>query len=229
MRWSPYSPLDLRRAPATAPAAARALLHLLTSLRHGRLDVQLPDGSQSRFGDSDAAGSHAAIRLLNWNVCAETLKSGDIGFAESYVAGDWTTPDLPALMKLIVANRDAVGLGLTVWDPGEVRVVGVPVVRARCRVAVDPLVADAKRRGGDRRVQVCTGRSDDVGDEWFGRPLVLRIGIANRDGRVVDGDLDQSHRIRLRGVATARERGGQCLRIGMPLRYCALLREDRWR
>ena len=96
------------RLPPTAPAAARAVLRLLLSLRHGRLDLQLPDGSQSRFGDPQAAGPHAAIRLLNWNVCGAALKSGDIGFAESYIAGDWTTPDLAALMKLFVANRDAV-------------------------------------------------------------------------------------------------------------------------
>ena len=96
------------RLPATAPAAARAVLRLLASLRHGRLDLQLPDGSQSRFGDPHAAGPHAAIRLLNWNVCAAALKSGDIGFAEGYIAGDWTTPDLAALMKLFVANREAV-------------------------------------------------------------------------------------------------------------------------
>jgi cyclopropane-fatty-acyl-phospholipid synthase len=96
------------RLPSAAPAAARAVLRLLTSLRHGRLDAQLPDGTQTRFGAPDAAGPHAAIRLVNWNVCAATLRSGDIGFAESYIAGDWTTPDLPALMKLLVANREAV-------------------------------------------------------------------------------------------------------------------------
>ena len=94
--------------PPTAPTAARAMLHLLAGLRHGRLDVQLPDGTQSRFGAADAAGPHAAIRLSNWKVCAAALKSGDIGFAEGFIAGDWTTPDLPALMKLFVANRDVV-------------------------------------------------------------------------------------------------------------------------
>ena len=93
--------------PSGAPAAARAALRLLGGLRHGRLDLQLPDGTQSRFGAADAAGPHAAMRLSNWNVCAAALKSGDIGFAESYIAGDWSTPDLAALMQLFVANRDA--------------------------------------------------------------------------------------------------------------------------
>jgi cyclopropane-fatty-acyl-phospholipid synthase len=102
---SSSSPFTL---PPTAPIAARGVLRLLAGLRHGRLDVQLPDGAQARFGAADDSGPHAAMRLANWKVCAAALRSGDIGFAESYIAGDWTTPDLAALMKLLVANRDAV-------------------------------------------------------------------------------------------------------------------------
>jgi cyclopropane-fatty-acyl-phospholipid synthase len=94
--------------PATAPAAARAVFRLLGKLSIGRLQVQLPDGSAAHFGTQDSAGPHAAIRLTNWNVCAAALKSGDIGFAESYIAGDWHTPDLAALMRLFIANRDAI-------------------------------------------------------------------------------------------------------------------------
>ncbi|MES2957929.1 MAG: cyclopropane-fatty-acyl-phospholipid synthase family protein [Pseudomonadota bacterium] len=102
---SSSSPFTL---PPTAPIAARAVLRLLAGLRRGRLDVQLPDGAQARFGAADDGGPTAAMRLANWNVCASALRSGDIGFAESYIAGDWSTPDLAALMKLFVANRDAV-------------------------------------------------------------------------------------------------------------------------
>jgi cyclopropane-fatty-acyl-phospholipid synthase len=41
-------------------------------------------------------------------VCSAALKSGDIGFAESYIAGDWTTPHLTDLLKLLIANRQQV-------------------------------------------------------------------------------------------------------------------------
>ncbi|HWH75185.1 MAG TPA: cyclopropane-fatty-acyl-phospholipid synthase family protein [Methylibium sp.] len=95
--------------PVSAPMAARAVFRVLERLRHGGLDVRLPDGSGASFGGPHAAADpRAVIRLRNWNVCAAALKSGDIGFAESYVAGDWTTPDLAALLKLLVANRDAI-------------------------------------------------------------------------------------------------------------------------
>jgi cyclopropane-fatty-acyl-phospholipid synthase len=94
--------------PPSAPAAARAVFRLLGKLSIGRLQVQLPDGSVAQFGAHDSSGPHAAIRLANWNVCGAALKSGDIGFAESYIAGDWHTPDLAALLRVVIANREAI-------------------------------------------------------------------------------------------------------------------------
>ena len=98
----------LSALPASSPAAARAVFGLLKKLSHGTLDVQLPDGSRAHFGSAAKGEMRAAIRLRNWNVCAAALKSGDIGFAESFIAGDWTTPDLASLLKLFIANRDEI-------------------------------------------------------------------------------------------------------------------------
>jgi len=89
--------------PRNAPAAARTVMQLLQRLQHGSLSLQLPDGTVQRFGSTD--GPHASLRLHNWNVCGAALKSGDIGFAESYIAGDWHSPNLTELLRLFVANR----------------------------------------------------------------------------------------------------------------------------
>ncbi len=94
--------------PSSAPAAARAVFRLLRQIRVGTLDLQLFDGSQVHFGTGAEGQPRAAIRLLDWGVCSAALKSGDIGFAESYIDGHWTTPDLAALLKLFIANRDAI-------------------------------------------------------------------------------------------------------------------------
>jgi len=91
--------------PESAPGAARRVFRLLSLLQHGSLDVQLPDGSQLHFGRHE--GPRAALRIKSWEVCAAALRAGDIGFAESYVAGDWSTPDLCALLELLVRNREA--------------------------------------------------------------------------------------------------------------------------
>ncbi len=100
MNTTTVSPLYI---PDGAPAAARTALKLLQRLSHGTLAVQLPDGSTQCFGDGGLP--HAAISLKNWNVCIAALKSGDIGFAESYIAGDWTTPSLTDLLKVFIRNR----------------------------------------------------------------------------------------------------------------------------
>lgn len=92
--------------PPGAPAAARSALKLMQRLKHGTLAVQLPDGSMQRFGSGQPPT--AAITLRNWNVCTAALKSGDIGFAESYIAGDWTTPSLTELLKVFIRNRQEV-------------------------------------------------------------------------------------------------------------------------
>ncbi len=89
--------------PRGTPAAARTVLKLLQHLRHGSLTVQLPDGSMQRFGGE--ALPHASLQLHNWNVCSAALKSGDIGFAESFIAGDWSTPNLTELLRVLVKNR----------------------------------------------------------------------------------------------------------------------------
>jgi cyclopropane-fatty-acyl-phospholipid synthase len=89
--------------PRNAPAAARTMLQMLQRLRHGSLTLQLPDGSIQRFGDCQ--GPSASLSLHNWNVCGAALKSGDIGFAETYIARDWHTPDLTALLRLLITNR----------------------------------------------------------------------------------------------------------------------------
>ena len=94
--------------PPSAPAAARALLSLLRQLRVGTLDLQLPDGESAHFGSGADDEPRAAMRLQNWKVCSAALRSGDIGFAESFIDGDWHSPDLVALLKLFIANRDAV-------------------------------------------------------------------------------------------------------------------------
>ena len=89
--------------PSDAPAAARSALKLLARLKHGTLNVKMPDGTVQRFGNGQSPT--ASLHLLNWNPCSAALKSGDIGFAESYIAGDWTSPHMTELLRIFILNR----------------------------------------------------------------------------------------------------------------------------
>jgi len=93
--------------------AGALLLALLARLDRGRLEVHAPDGNVHRFGPGGApcAGAQAApavLRIADWRFAVATLKGGDVGFGESYMAGQWTTPDLPQLLTVLAANQPAI-------------------------------------------------------------------------------------------------------------------------
>lgn len=91
-------------ASSKAPASAKTIMRLLEKLAVGTLELELPDGSLRRFGTG--AEPLAVMQLNNWHVFSAVIRSGDIGFAETYIHGDWHTPDLPGLLRLLIENRE---------------------------------------------------------------------------------------------------------------------------
>jgi cyclopropane-fatty-acyl-phospholipid synthase len=87
------------------PAAVRRVVCLLQRLQHGTLHVQWPDGRVEQFGSANGEGLNATLHLHSYAPLTQAMKSGDIGFAESYIAGEWTTNNLAELLQLLVANR----------------------------------------------------------------------------------------------------------------------------
>jgi cyclopropane-fatty-acyl-phospholipid synthase len=92
------------RAPAGSTAAVRTVFALLARLRHGSLDLQLPDGSSSHVGDGN--GPRATLRIKDWAVANSAMARGDVGFAESYIEGHWSSQDLAGLLELFLRNRN---------------------------------------------------------------------------------------------------------------------------
>lgn len=82
----------------------RLVLGLLDSLEGGAIDVSLPSGFSRRVGRGPCV---ASLMVADERVFDEILAKGDIGFAETWLAGDWETHDLPALLTLLARNRDS--------------------------------------------------------------------------------------------------------------------------
>jgi len=96
------TPLRSRHIPATA----RAMLALLSGLPQGELRLTTPDGEVRAFGRPDGEAP-AAISVRDWRMAVDTMKRGDVGFAEGYIDGHWDTPDLTRLLTLLAQNRNA--------------------------------------------------------------------------------------------------------------------------
>jgi cyclopropane-fatty-acyl-phospholipid synthase len=94
------------RATKSQPyrVSTKSLLSLLTQLRIGHLILTLPNNEVREFGNRTDQ-LHAEIQILDWSVFKQVLAHGDIGFAESYIRGEWNTPDLKAVLDLAIRNR----------------------------------------------------------------------------------------------------------------------------
>jgi cyclopropane-fatty-acyl-phospholipid synthase len=84
--------------------SAPLVLRTLERLEHGRLDVSLPGGRRRAFGEAGPATADLEVRSLR--AFGRVLRGGDIGFAEGYLEGEWTTSHLPRLLTLLAANRE---------------------------------------------------------------------------------------------------------------------------
>jgi cyclopropane-fatty-acyl-phospholipid synthase len=95
-------------------AARRVMLGAARRIRVGRLAVVLPDGSRRVYGDPSSAQS-GELRVHDWTAAVRMLLGGEIGAGEAYMDGLWSSPDLPALLRVAALNRDALALPRGWW------------------------------------------------------------------------------------------------------------------
>ena len=74
-------------------------------LKKGTLTLTLPDRSVHRFGGLQE-GVNAALTVGNWSFFRRVMLAGDIGFGESYQEGEWTSPDLVAVIQMLGDNLE---------------------------------------------------------------------------------------------------------------------------
>lgn len=100
-----------------SPSAARGpVLRAFAGMKRGHLRFELPDGTVHELGShADATGRRLPQGIpAEAHVCVrreaffqKCFWSGDIGFAESFIDGDWDTPNLTAVIAWFILNLDA--------------------------------------------------------------------------------------------------------------------------
>jgi cyclopropane-fatty-acyl-phospholipid synthase len=91
---------------AQAPRIFRTLVDLASrNWMHGRLVFVLPTGREVAVGGA-LPGPDARVIIHDYRFVRRALAGGDIGFAEGYMAGEWETPDLSAVLEAFSLNYD---------------------------------------------------------------------------------------------------------------------------
>ena len=71
-------------------------------ISNGRLTITLPNNENLEFfGKGDLKSN---LKLNSYMPILRTITSGHVGFAESYLKGEWTSSDLESLLEIMVIN-----------------------------------------------------------------------------------------------------------------------------
>ncbi len=112
---------NLSRIIKGLPAKAQMVLRGLVHMQIGCLKLTLPD-SRKVVVEGKTEGPVASVTLHNWNMPQRALSGGTIAVAESYMDGDWDSPDVGAFLELFLVNTD-VGSNFSNGARGVLRLV----------------------------------------------------------------------------------------------------------
>ena len=91
------------RELSDVPASFRIAALMLLRAERGSLHFVLPDGRAVVF-DHGLPGPAATVHIHSYDMTKKAMAGGDVGFAESFMDGDWTTPDLTAVLEFFSEN-----------------------------------------------------------------------------------------------------------------------------
>ncbi|MAU39194.1 MAG: SAM-dependent methyltransferase [Rhodobiaceae bacterium] len=78
------------------------LLNIGQKITIGDLTITLPNNENLKFSGKGDLKSN--LKLNSYMPLIRTVTSGHVGFAESYIKGEWTSSDLESLLEIMVTN-----------------------------------------------------------------------------------------------------------------------------
>src|SRR5215468_6027137 len=94
--------------------AKKLFLNSLHNIEGGLLALVCPDKTYS-FGDPSSQLRATAV-VHDERFFLRAVSSADVGIGESYMDGDWSSPDLVALVRLVTRNLRRVDSGNRVFS-----------------------------------------------------------------------------------------------------------------
>jgi cyclopropane-fatty-acyl-phospholipid synthase len=91
-----------------------AFVRAAETITHGTFELVCPDRSYAFAGAGP--GSAAMMVIHDERAFRRAILEGDRGLGESYMAGDWSSPDLVALLRLALRNSHAFNQLNGVWS-----------------------------------------------------------------------------------------------------------------
>lgn len=130
-------------------SARKHFFGLCEQIQTGTLNLVTPDGTHMSFGEGEPA---ADLVINDWNMLIAIAQRGEIGLGESYVDGWWDSPDVEALLRVLLANASI----------SQTASRGSWIENLKFRL-VDRLIRRNSKRGSRRNIQ----SHYDVGNDFY--------------------------------------------------------------
>jgi cyclopropane-fatty-acyl-phospholipid synthase len=161
------------KALAPSPrVAGSALRKVLGVLECGELVIDVPAG-RSFVLRGPRPGPQARLAIHSWRVFGRLLSGGDIGFAEAYMAGEWSSPNLVSLLTLLVCNR-------SIAD--RIAPFRIPRFGLRLRHALNRNT----RRGSRRNIAAHYDLGNEFYEHWLDASMTYSAGLFSDGGQSLE-------------------------------------------
>ena len=104
------------RKDVKPPLWGRALARLVSSAGEGELVLRFANGAE-RTVRAAKSGVRAVLDVANPRVLRKLVFGGTVGIGESYMDGDWSSPDLAALLEFGSRNMEKLAGGMQGLKP----------------------------------------------------------------------------------------------------------------
>lgn len=177
-------------------AIARKLVSLI---EYGRLTIITPGGAVFESA-ANSPGPEGTMVLHRWRGLRRLLLQGDLGFAQGYLDGDWTSPDLAGLIGLGDRNCDAL-----------IRYIdGYALLRSANRLR-HKLRANT-RRGSRKNIEAHYDLGNDFYKQWLDPTMTYSSAIFAND----HDTLEEAQQRKIARIVELMNvpKGGSALEIG---------------
>ena len=95
------------------PRLVGRMLKLCLIIEYGSLTLRLPDGGGVYRIEGGRPGPDAYIDIHDYRFARRAVSDGDMGAAESFLRGEWDSPDVTTFLELFCVNQEIIADTLT--------------------------------------------------------------------------------------------------------------------
>ncbi len=145
---------------------------IIKRLEAGTIEVALPDG-RVFVATGEQPGPSGRIDVASAEFFTRLAREGDLGFSDMYLEGWWTTPDLQALMDVLLLNNDSVASSFP----------GAALIRAYERLR--HWLRSNTRRGSRRNIAYHYDLGNDFYRTWLDETMTYSSALFSGQGETL--------------------------------------------